>query len=81
MLVVHGTQDTLVVYSLLGMQSAQWSNVLGVAFTRNMTNTPVQSWTEMIYGDGTKLLGFSVQGAGHIPPFQEETVLKFFGIM
>jgi acetylxylan esterase len=80
MLIVHGTQDQAVLYPLLGMQLEQWSNVLGVIFTKNMTNTPAQSWTEMTYGDGTKLLVFSVQGAGHIPPFQEETVLNFFGI-
>ena len=81
MLIAHGTQDFAVVYSLLAQQLAQWSNVLNVSFIKNITNTPVQSWTDMVYGDGTKLHGYSIQGGGHIPPFQEETVLKFFGLM
>jgi acetylxylan esterase len=42
---------------------------------------PAQSWTETVYGGGSKLLGFCTQEAGHISPFQEEAVLKFFGIM
>ncbi|RDL29998.1 uncharacterized protein BP5553_10625 [Venustampulla echinocandica] len=81
MIIAHGTADPAVLYSLLGMQLAQWSNVLGVSFSKNMTNTPAQGWTEMIYGDGSKLVGLSLQGGGHIPRFQEEKVLKFFGLM
>ncbi len=81
MMITHGTADTAVVYSLLSMQLAQWSNVLDVNWSKNLTNTPAQSWTEMVYGDGSKLVGFSVQGGGHIPPFQEEAVFKFFGLV
>jgi hypothetical protein len=81
MTVVHGPQDLAVLYSLLGVKLTQWSNVLVVSFTKNMTSTPAQSRTEMVYEGGSKLLGFCIQEAGHIPPFQEETVLKFCGIM
>lgn len=81
MMIAHGTADTAVVYSLLSMQLQQWSNVLGVSFSKNLNNTPTNQWTEIIYGDGSKLVGFSIQGGGHIPPFQEEPVLKLFGLM
>lgn len=81
MFVVHGTADSAVVYSLLKAQLDQWSNVLGVTWTKNVTNTPTQNWTKMIYGDGTKLVGYSVQGGGHIPTFQGDETLKFFGLM
>ncbi|KAE8451794.1 hypothetical protein EG329_002634 [Mollisiaceae sp. DMI_Dod_QoI] len=81
MVVTHGTADTAVLYPLFKQQLDQWSNVLGVEWTKNLTGTPQTGWTEEVFGDGTQLLGLSVQGGGHIPPFQEELVLKFFGLM
>lgn len=77
----HGTADGLTVYALLGQMLAQWSNVLEVSFTRNLTNTPASGWTETQYGDGTQLVGLSLQGGGHIPAFQDVRVLTFFGLL
>lgn len=42
-----------------------WSNVLGVAFTQNVTNTPIAGYTKMVYGDGTKLVGYSALDVGY----------------
>jgi acetylxylan esterase len=34
----------------------------------------------MVYGDGSKLLGYSAKGVGHMVPQHPEQVLEFFGI-
>ncbi|KAI0097439.1 Alpha/Beta hydrolase protein [Nemania sp. FL0031] len=81
MFIAHGTADPIVPIKLLSQQLDQWSNVLGLTWTKNETNTPAQGWTKIIYGDGTQLVGYSDQGGGHIPPFQAEETLKFFGLM
>lgn len=80
-LTVHGTADYLVVYATFEQQLSQWSNVFGLSKTATNNNKPVSSWNEIVYGDGKQLVGYSVQNGGHIPPFQEELVLKFFGLM
>ncbi|EMD58531.1 hypothetical protein GGP41_005989 [Bipolaris sorokiniana] len=76
----HGTADTLVKYPNLGEQLKEWSNLLGVSFTRNVTNTPQNGYTSMIYGDGTKLVGVSAQNVGHIVPTHENEDMKWFGL-
>ena len=76
----HGTADTLVFYPNLGEQLKQWSGLLGVSFTKNITNTPQNRYTEMIYGDGTKLIGVSCEGTAHWVHPQEAEDLKWFGI-
>jgi len=81
LIIAHGTADGLTVYALYGQQLAQWSNVLGVSVTRTLQNTPSSGWTETQYGDGSQLVGISLQGGGHIPPFQEVRVLTFFGLL
>lgn len=81
MMIVHGTADTAVVISLLGAQLEQWSNVLDVTWSKNVSNDPIQNWKKIVYGDGTKLVGYEVQGAGHMPRFQGPTTLEFFGLM
>ncbi|KAJ9132503.1 Carbohydrate esterase family 1 protein [Coniochaeta hoffmannii] len=81
MMVVHGTADTAVVISLLKAQLDQWSDVLGVSWAKNVTNDPIANWKKIVYGDGTRLVGYEVQGGGHIPPFQGDATLKFFGLM
>jgi len=35
----------------------------------------------MVYGDGTKLVGYSAVGVGHMVPYHAEQVLQFFGLM
>lgn len=38
---------------------AQWSTVLGVTNTKNVSDA---QWTELVYGDGTKLVGYVGDG-------------------
>jgi acetylxylan esterase len=77
----HGTADTVVRYTTMEEALKQWSNIFGVSFTRNVTNDPRSGYTKMIYGDGTKLLGYSARGVGHVVPQQPNTVLKFWGLI
>ncbi|KAG9228595.1 Alpha/Beta hydrolase protein [Amylocarpus encephaloides] len=81
MMIVHGTSDTAVVISLLKAQLDQWSNVMGLSFSKNITNDPIMNWKKIEYGDGSKLIGYEVQGGGHIPPFQGDATMKFLGLM
>ncbi len=77
----HGTTDTVVAYAYLADQLAQWGNVLDVSFARNVTNDPLSGYTKIVYGDGTKVVGYSAQGVGHIVPFREKEVLQFFKLL
>ncbi|KAK1999948.1 PHB depolymerase family esterase [Colletotrichum falcatum] len=76
----HGTADSLVRYPNLSEQLKEWSTIHSVSFTRNTTNTPAGGYTQMIYGDGTKLMGISAQGVGHTVPVQRDEDLKWFGL-
>jgi acetylxylan esterase len=76
----HGLADTFVHWRNLGEQLKQWSAIQGVTFSRNVTNTPRNGYTQMIYGDGTKLVGITAQGVGHVVPAVEDEDLKWFGI-
>ncbi|KAL1891711.1 hypothetical protein Sste5346_007460 [Sporothrix stenoceras] len=77
----HGTADNVVAYSYLANQLDQWSNVLDVTFSKNVTNDPETGYTKIVYGDGTKVVGYSAQGVGHMVPFHEKEVLQFFGLL
>jgi acetylxylan esterase len=81
MIVVHDTANTAVVISLLKAQFEQWSNILGVSFSKNVTNDPIANWKKIVYRDGTQLVRYEVQGGGHIPSFPGETTLKCFGLL
>lgn len=81
MQVWHGTADNVVDYRNLAEQLDQWSEVLGVSYSKNVTNDPERGYTKMVYGDGDRLVGYSAQGVGHIVPFHEVEVLKFFGLL
>jgi acetylxylan esterase len=76
----HGTADTFVNYPNLSEQLKEWSGLLGVSYTKNVTNTPQSGYTQMVYGDGTKLVGYSAAGVGHYVPAHEDVDLKWFGI-
>jgi len=76
----HGTTDTVVRIVTMTEELKQWSNVLGVQFTRNVTNDPQQGYTKAVYGDGTKLVGYIAKGVGHVVPQHPTQVLKFFGL-
>ncbi|KAK0636464.1 Alpha/Beta hydrolase protein [Bombardia bombarda] len=76
----HGEADNFVHYANLAEQLKEWSGVLEVTFTKNNTNTPQSGYTQLVYGDGTKLVGYSARGVGHTVPVHEDADLKWFGI-
>jgi acetylxylan esterase len=76
----HGTADSLVKYPNLGEQLKEWSGIHGVSFSKNVTNNPQNGYTQMVYGDGTKLVGYSAQGVGHVVPQHEADDLKWWGL-
>lgn len=83
-LVAHGLADTLVLPQCGYEQLKQWSTVLGVTNTKNITGAQVEQgsqYTQMVYGDTNKLVGYFGQGVGHIAPPVETVLLKFFGLM
>ncbi|KAF7940583.1 uncharacterized protein EAE98_000710 [Botrytis deweyae] len=80
MLIWHGTVDTTLYYQNLAESLKEWSNVLGVTFSRNVTNSPQSSYTQIVYGDGTKLVGYSAVGVGHTVPVHETNDLAWFCI-
>lgn len=81
MQIYHGLADSLVRPACGYEALKQWSNVLGVSLTRNVTGVPSAQYTQMIYGDGTQLQGFFGQGVGHTAPVNEQLMLKFFGLL
>jgi acetylxylan esterase len=80
MAIWHGTADNVVFYPNLAETLKQWSNVHQVSFSSNQTNTPQSGYTKIVYGDGTKLVGYSASGVGHVVPAHETDDLKWFGI-
>ncbi|KAF1833077.1 PHB depolymerase family esterase [Decorospora gaudefroyi] len=80
MMTWHGTADRFVNYPNLGEQLKLWSGLHDVAFTRNVSDTPQRGYTQMVYGSGSKVVGFSAQGVGHTVPVHEVEDLKWFGL-
>ncbi|KAH8652709.1 Alpha/Beta hydrolase protein [Tricladium varicosporioides] len=76
----HGTADTTLYYQNLVEANKQWSNVFGISLTKNNTNTPLSSYTQMVYGDGKQYVAYSAVGVGHTVPVRESDVLDWFGI-
>ncbi|KAF2194647.1 carbohydrate esterase family 1 protein [Zopfia rhizophila CBS 207.26] len=76
----HGEADNFVNYPNLAEQLKEWSGLLGVTFSKNVTNTPQSGYTQIVYGDGTKLVGYSAKGVGHTVPAHEADDLKWFGL-
>lgn len=81
MQIFHGLADTLVRPQCAYEALKQWSYVLDVPLEKNVTGVPSAAYTQMIYGDGTKLQGYFGEGVGHIAPVNEELLLTFFGIL
>ncbi|PMD34869.1 carbohydrate esterase family 1 protein [Hyaloscypha variabilis F] len=79
-MIVHGLADTLVRPQCAIEALKQWSTVLDVTLTKNITGVPSAAYTQEIYGDGTKLQGIFGAGVGHFAPVNEPEILKFFGI-
>ncbi|KAM0813100.1 putative PHB depolymerase family esterase [Seiridium cardinale] len=74
----HGMADNLVFYANLVEQLKEWSALLNVSFTSNVTNTPQSGYTKTVYGDGTKLVGFSAQGVGQTVPVHPQLDVEWF---
>ncbi|RDL36110.1 uncharacterized protein BP5553_06722 [Venustampulla echinocandica] len=80
MLIWHGTADNTLSYPNFAEALKQWSNVLDVPFTNDVANNPQSGYTKKVYGDGTKLIGYSGQGVGHTVPVHESVDLAWFGL-
>lgn len=76
----HGTADHFVEYKNLAEQLKEWGALLGVEFTKNVTNTPQAGYTQMVYGDGTKLVGYSAVNVGHTVPVHPQLDINWFGL-
>jgi poly(hydroxyalkanoate) depolymerase family esterase len=81
----HGTNDTLVPYSLLQESIEQWTNVFGLSQTPTSSDTPQPTWNRRRYADTTgtvRVEAYSVQGAGHSLPSSgmAAAAIAFFGI-
>ena len=74
----HGTSDDIVVYQNFIEDLKQWSNLQDASFSGNSTNTPENGYTRMTYGDGSKLVGYSAKGVGHVVPVHPKQALAFF---
>ena len=82
MQITHGLADNLVLPPCGEEALKQWSNVLGVEYTKDVAGVPSSGWTQKVYGgDGLKVQGFVGQGVGHSPSVNEEQLLKWFGIL
>lgn len=55
--------------------------VLGLTFFPNVTDDPITGWEKIVYGDRTQLVGYEVKNRLHIPAFQGDATLKFFGLL
>ena len=76
----HGTADTTVVYQNFIEELKEWSNVLGADFARNVTNSPQSGYTQMVYGSGNTLVGYSARNVGHTVPIHTTQDLSWFGL-
>ncbi|KAH6638504.1 PHB depolymerase family esterase [Boeremia exigua] len=74
----HGTSDNIVVYQNFIEDLKQWSNIHGASFGSNTTNNPETAYTRINYGDGTKLVGYSAKGVGHVVPVHPAQAISFF---
>jgi acetylxylan esterase len=76
----HGTADTFVNYPNLAETLKQWSAIFGISNTNNVTDSPLPGYTQLVYGDGSKLVGYSAEGVGHTVPVADEVDLRWFGL-
>jgi poly(hydroxyalkanoate) depolymerase family esterase len=81
----HGTNDTLVPYSLLQESIEQWTDVFGLSQTPTSTDTPQTNWNRRRYAgsSGTvQVEAYSIQGAGHSLPSggMAAAAVAFFGL-
>ncbi|CAI6081726.1 hypothetical protein V2G26_011400 [Clonostachys chloroleuca] len=77
---LHGTADTLVRPANLDQQLAQWSTIHGVSLTATNPNTPQSGYSQRVYGDGKKLVGYLAQNVGHTVPVNQNLDYQWFGL-
>lgn len=78
--IVHGDVDTFVSYHNFEEALKEWSTVFGLSETASNPDTPLPGYTEVVYGDGSQLVGLSAAGVGHFVPTDVNTVLSWFEI-
>lgn len=77
----HGTVDSSVnCYLNFREQIKEWTGSLRVSFVQNNTSTPQSGYTQMKFGDESKLVAYSAAGVGHTVPVHESVDLKWFRI-
>ncbi|WFE28283.1 PHB depolymerase family esterase [Solwaraspora sp. WMMD791] len=81
----HGTNDTLVPFSLLQESVEQWTNVFGLSQTPTSTDTPQPNWNRRRFADSSgtvQVEAYSIQGAGHSLPSSgmAAAAITFFGL-
>jgi hypothetical protein len=81
----HGTNDTLVPYSLLQETIEQWTDVFRLGQTPTSSDTPQPNWNRRRYTDGAgtvQVEAYSIQGAGHSLPGagMAAAAIAFFGL-
>jgi poly(3-hydroxybutyrate) depolymerase len=73
--------DSLVSFPNLGEEIKRWLGLNEVTGTKNLTNTSSSGYTQMVNGDGTKIIAYSAVEVGHTVPLHEDLVLKRLGIV
>lgn len=81
----HGTNDTLVPFSLLQETVEQWTNVFGLSQTPTSTDTPQANWNRRRFADNSgtvQVEAYAIQGAGHSLPSggMAAAAVAFFGL-
>ncbi|ETS75495.1 Feruloyl esterase B [Pestalotiopsis fici W106-1] len=77
----HGLADNLV-YPQAGYEALkQWGAVWGLQNAKNNSGVPSSAYTQILYGDGSQVVGYFGQGVGHTAPVNEQNMLQFFGLL
>ena len=77
----HGLADNLVFPPNLDEQLKEWSTLLDVRLTGNNENTPQPGYTQIKYGDGSKLVGYKAANVGHTVPVHPEMDMAWFRLI
>ncbi|MET8867321.1 PHB depolymerase family esterase [Nonomuraea sp. NPDC004580] len=77
----HGTNDSVLPYSMLQEEVDQWTNVHGLSQTPTSTDSPQSGWTRRVYGSG-QVEAYTINGAGHDLPHNGMAAhaIRFFGL-
>jgi acetylxylan esterase len=77
---LHGTLDPILNIALLDQELLQWSTLMGVELTAINPDKPYPNYTELVYGDGTQLVGYSGEGVGHTVAVDLALDMEWFGL-